>query len=53
MISELVEKTLEHKAEKVRAFYSDYQDPSLVGIEATGSMQLFLQLMDELGRGYC
>jgi len=36
---EVVEKTLEHKAEKVREFYSALPRPVLVGIEATGSMQ--------------
>jgi len=46
---EVVEKTLEHKAEKVREFYSALPRPVLVGIEATGSMQWFLKLMDELG----
>jgi len=46
---EVVEKTLEHKAEKVREFYSALPGPVLVGIEATGSMQRFLRLMDELG----
>jgi len=45
---ELVEKTLEHEGERVREFYSALPGPVLVGIEATGSMQWFLKLMEEL-----
>ena len=46
---EVVEKTLQHEAEKVREFYSALVGPVQVGIEATGSMHWFLELMDELG----
>jgi len=46
---EVVEQTLEHEGEKVREFYSALLDPVRVGIEASGSMQWFLQLMEELG----
>ena len=46
---ELVEKTLEHDGEEFREFYSQLPHPILVGIEATGSMQWFLELMEELG----
>ena len=46
---ELEEKTLEHQEETVREFYSALSGPILVGIEATGSMQWFLELMEELG----
>ncbi len=46
---EVVERTLEHEAEKVREFYSALPGPVRVGIEATGSMHWFLQLMEELG----
>ena len=46
---ELEEKTLEHEGETVREFYSALRGPILVGIEATGSMQWFLELMEELG----
>ena len=46
---ELVEKTLEHQGDQVRSFYSALPGPVLVGIEATGSMQWFLELMEELG----
>lgn len=45
---EMVEKTLEHEGEKVSEFYAALADPVRVGIEATGSMQWFLQLMEEL-----
>ena len=45
---ELVEKTLGHEGEKVREFYSALPGQVLVGIEATGSMQWFLKLMEEL-----
>ena len=47
---ELEDKTLEHQGETVREFYSALSGPILVGIEATGSMQWFLELMEELGR---
>ena len=46
---EVVEQTLEHEGEKVREFYSALPGPVRVGIEASGSMQWFLQLMEELG----
>lgn len=46
---EVVEKILRHEAEKVREFYSALPGPVRVGIEATGSMHWFLQLMEELG----
>jgi transposase len=46
---ELVEKTLKHEGGGVREFYSTLAGPIRVGIEATGSMQWFLELMEELG----
>ena len=46
---EWVEKTLQHDGEELRKFYSGLSRPVLVGIEATGSMQWFLELMEELG----
>jgi transposase len=46
---ELVEKTLEHDGEELRKFYSGLPSIVLVGIEATGSMQWFLEWMEELG----
>lgn len=46
---ELIETTLEHEGEEVGKFYSGLPRPVLVGIEAGGSMQWFLQLLEELG----
>ncbi|MGH9714489.1 MAG: hypothetical protein ACRD5M_14440 [Candidatus Acidiferrales bacterium] len=46
---EVVEKTLQHEGDELRKFYSARPGPVLVGIEATGSMQWLLQLMEELG----
>jgi hypothetical protein len=46
---EIVEKTLQHEGDSVREFYSTLAGPTRVGIEATGSMQWFLELMEELG----
>jgi len=37
---------------EVREFYSQLPRPVLVGIEATGSMHWFLDLMEELGIGF-
>ena len=48
---EVVEKTLQHEGDSVREFYSTLAGPTRVGIEATGSMQWFLELMEELGIG--
>jgi transposase len=45
---EMVEKTLKHESERVREFYTALPGPVRVGIEATGSMQWFLKLMEEL-----
>jgi transposase len=44
-----VEKTLSHEGNAVRAFYAALEGPVVVGIEATGSMQWFLELLQELG----
>src|SRR5215469_9672238 len=46
---EVLKATLEHGGNKVREFYSNLPRPVRVGIEATGSMQWFLNLMEELG----
>src|ERR1700675_2093070 len=46
---EIVNLTLTHKSDHVREFYSKFPRPVRVGIEATGSMQWFLNLMEELG----
>ena len=45
---EVVNLTVMHEGDKVREFYSQLPRPVLVGIEATGSMHWFLNLMDEL-----
>ena len=45
---EMVNLTLKHEGNEVREFYSQLPRPVLVGIEATGSMHWFLNLMDEL-----
>jgi transposase len=46
---EIVNLTLKHEDDHVREFYSKLPRPVRVGIEATGSMQWFLNLMEELG----
>ena len=46
---EVVNETLAHEGESVREFYSRLPSPVRVGIEATGSMKWFLNLMEELG----
>ena len=46
---ELVEKTLQHDGDEVRRFYSALPGQVLVGIEASGSMHWFLELLEELG----
>jgi transposase len=42
-------RTLQHEENIVREFYSNLPGPVRVGIEATGSMQWFVNLMEELG----
>jgi transposase len=46
---EFTEKTLFHEGNAVREFYASVEGPVVVGIEATGSMQWFLELLEELG----
>jgi hypothetical protein len=46
---EVVNMTLTHEGNNVREFYSTLPRPARVGIEASGSMQWFLNLMEELG----
>jgi len=45
---EVVERSLAHDGETVREFYASIPGPAVVGIEATGSMGWFLQLLEEL-----
>ena len=46
---EFTEKTLGHEGNAVRAFYAALEGPVVVGIEATGAMQWFLELLEEMG----
>ena len=46
---EVVKTTLGHEGNNVQEFYSNLPRPVRVGIEATGSMQWFVNLMEELG----
>src|SRR5215475_1124578 len=45
---ELTERELSHEGDEVREFYSRLPKPVLVGLEATGAMQWFLRLLEEL-----
>ena len=49
MTGEVTCRTLLHEGNEVREFYSQLLHPVLVGIEAIGSMQWFLKLLEELG----
>jgi transposase len=46
---EVVKMTLTHEGDNVPEFYSSLPHPIRMGIEATGSMQWFVNLMEELG----
>ena len=46
---EFTEKTLNHEGNEVREFYAALEGRVVVGIEATGAMQWFLELLEELG----
>ena len=46
---EIEKRTLKHEENIVREFYSNLPRPVRVGIEATGSKQWFVNLMEELG----
>ena len=46
---EFTEKTLSHEGNAVREFYAALGGRVVVGIEATGAMQWFLELLEELG----
>ena len=46
---EVVNRTLMHEGNEVREFYSRLPRPVLVGIEAIGPMQWFLNPLEELG----
>ena len=49
---EITEKTLSHEGNAVGGFYAGLEGPVVVGIEATGAMQWFLELLEELGIEY-
>jgi transposase len=46
---QVVNRILMHEGHEVREFYSELPRPVLVGIEAIGPMQWFLDLLAELG----
>lgn len=46
---EVTNLTLLHEGDQVREFYSQLPRPVLVGIEASGSMPWFLNVLEELG----
>jgi transposase len=46
---EFTEKTLSHEGNAVREFYGALEGPVVVGIEASGAMQWFLELLEEMG----
>jgi transposase len=46
---EVVKMTLTHSGSNVQEFYAALPGPVRVGIEATGTMQWFLSLVEELG----
>jgi transposase len=46
---EVVNAALKHEGIMVREFYGNLPRPARVGIEATGSMQWFVNLLEELG----
>src|ERR1700756_2471601 len=45
----LTEKVLKHEGNAVREFYAALEGAVVVGIEATGAMQWFLELLEQLG----
>ena len=46
---ETSERKLEHSSGEAREFYASLPAPALIGVEATGNCQWFLDLMMELG----
>ena len=45
---EFMEKIVSHEGHAVREFYAALEGPVVVGLEATGAMQWFLELLEEL-----
>ena len=46
---ETAERKLEHSSGEARVFYASLSTPALIGVEATGNCQWFLDLLAELG----
>jgi transposase len=46
---DLVERRLEHENGEARAFYSSLPPGARIGVEATGSLQWFARMLNELG----
>src|SRR6202521_564655 len=46
---EFTEKKISNEGNEVREFYAALEGPVVVGIEASGAMQWFLELLEELG----
>jgi len=46
---EVENRTLMHEGDEVREFYSELPRPVLVGLEAIGPMQWFLDLLAQVG----
>lgn len=44
---ETLERTIAHDGDDARNFYASLPKPVVVGLEATGSMNWFLALLDE------
>jgi transposase len=49
---EFTEEVIRHEGNAVREFYAALGGPTVVGVEATGSMQWFLELLEQLGIQY-
>jgi len=49
---ETYETVVRHEDDRVRTFYASLAPPVLVGLEATGSMWWFLELLDDFGIAY-
>ena len=45
---EVVERTLKHEGDSVRAYYASIPRLAVVGMEATGSIGRFLRLLEDL-----
>jgi transposase len=50
---EMVERKLEHSSGEAREFYAALPAPALIGVEATGNCQWFLDLVVDCGHQVC